>query len=98
MAKALFFTKRVGGTFWRCGHCGEDFAVPFTCSGFELRKVRDPARLEELVPEARHLTVGVTLIALICGECVKPVTAKLSEMAPRSLPDLDRAGNLLGDF
>jgi len=98
MSKALFFYKRTGGTFWRCGHCGEDFAVASHRSGLELRKLRDPEQLEKQVPEARQLLLGNTLIALICGDCCKPVTAKLSDVAPRSLPDCDRAGNLLGDF
>ena len=98
MPKSLFFTKRAGGTFWRCGHCGEDFNVEHHRSGFELRKMRDADQLAKQVPQAQHLMLGNVLLALICSECVKPVTAKICDMAPRSLPDCDGAGNLLGDF
>lgn len=96
--RALFFYKRSGGSFWRCGHCGEDFPVDQRLSGFELRKVRDVDELQENVPDALPLTIGNTLIGLICSGCFKDVTAKLSNVAPRSLPDLDNAGHLLGDF
>lgn len=96
--RALFFCKRSGGTFFRCGHCGEDTQVTPHLSGEELRRVRDLDKLDELVPTARQLVLGNKLIALICCGCFKEVEAKMSDVAPRSLPDLDNAGNLLGDF
>lgn len=77
MPKSLFFTKGTSETFWRCGHCGQDFN----------------ARTDA----GQHLRLANILLAMICSECVNPITAKLSDLAPRSFPDCDGAGRLLGD-
>lgn len=99
MASSLFFAKRCGGTHWRCGYCGKDYEIDSPDSPAALRrKVRDTDQLAAFVPGAYELMIGNRLVSLICDECAKPVLAELGRLAPRSVVDVDDAGNLLGDF
>jgi hypothetical protein len=98
--RALFFNKRCGGVFWRCGHCGEDQELtkpPDTAIGL-CRQVRDTDKIELVAPGCLPLLLGSLLVAFVCPGCARPVREALGQLAPRSLPDVDTAANLLGDF
>jgi hypothetical protein len=99
MARALFFNKRVGGVFWRCGCCGEDqeLTKPVDTARGLCGRVRDTDRLELVAPGALPLLLGNTLVALVCAGCSRAVLGDLARLAPRSLVDTDLQANLLGD-
>jgi hypothetical protein len=109
MARSLVFSKRAGGIWWRCGCCGVDQAIdppaqngalfkPALTAAEMCRVVRDADKLQRYVPGAQPLLLGNTMIALICGDCRKPVLRAMEQAAPRSIVDVDDAAHLLGDF
>lgn len=100
MARSLFFNKRAGGVWWRCGHCGDDQEVthPVDSARGMCRRIRDTDRLELAAPGARPLLLGNQLVALVCESCSKAVLGELGRLAPRSIVDVDPQANLLGDF
>lgn len=102
MAASIFFRKRCGdGSYWRCGCCGKDYEESRARA---LGRCNDPRAARRqfsatgTVQDGVMLQIGNRVVALICADCIKPVTAELGRIAPRSLVDVDNAGNLLGDF
>jgi hypothetical protein len=111
MARSLFFEKRRGGVFYRCGCCGVDQEIE---TSFPARKVarlalqagpdhldtiaRGPSHNGVRGPAPAPLMLGAKLVALICPECAAPVLQAMELQAPRSYVDTDEQANLLGDF
>lgn len=82
MPRGLYFAKRSGGPDRVWWRCG--------CCG------QDQDFRER---QGASLMLGNRLFGNVCEACRKDVSEKLSELyGVRAFPDLDDAGNLLGDF
>lgn len=80
--RSMLFYKRSGGPGVHFWRCG--------CCGNDTELREAPALL---------LQMGNRVLGLVCESCKREVSERLSALyGVRSFPDLDAAGNLLGDF